>query len=916
MTSAAPRTYAPVLLPATDYSPRPDPAADDAAAARWFVSGLHARFREAGRGRPCFRLHDGPPYANGAVHMGHLVNKVLKDMTVRTRRARGDDATFRPGWDCHGLPVEWKVEEAYAARGVAKRDVPLLEFRKACRDYAAGWVAVQAEGFRRMGVVADWDLAYLTMSAEADAATVGELHGLLLGGRLHRAMRPVLWSVPEGTALADAEVEYRSEQCPSLAVRFAVLDGPLSVQGASLVCWTTTPWSLPGNRGVAVAPEAAYGVYKVGETAHRRLVEGESMVLSCSRAAEFLAQAGCSRWTLLCTMEGRDLAGSLCLHPLHRDGYSTAVPVLGAGFVSTETGTGLVHVAPTLGPDDFVLGREHGLDLSDVVGADGAYAAGVPRFAGLQVVEPDGRRGPADRVLMEALDAAGATVSLKTARHDAPYSWRSKAPLLYRATRQWFLKVGEDLRADALKALEDVAFMPEGSRMRMQSMLGTRPDWCVSRQRPWGVPLGVFTERSTGMPLSDPDVLARTRQAFAEDGGDAWFTRPASWFLGSGRDPELYERCDDVLDVWFESGCTHAWAHGSGGEEADLCLEGSDQHRGWFQSSLLEAVATRDRAPYKALRTHGFVLDADGRKMSKSDGNVVDPAEVASRYGMDTLRLWVAMADTGTDVRYSEKAVRNAAEILRRFRNALRYLLGNLSAAPWSVVDALDMEEPEQWILAQLRATGRALAGPADRHDFGACATLLSAFCSADLSAVWFDARKDALYCDAAGSPRRDGVCTAMAQVFDTLVAWLVPLAPFAAEEAWLVRHGTDASPAQLLDWPDAAALPQDGALLLRHGAARTVRDAVRASCEPLQKMRKLGSPVEAKATVGVPAAMRALLEGQDLAALCGTSSVVLEDAGEMAVLVEPADGHRCVRCWRRTPQEDMCRRCSAVDAG
>jgi isoleucyl-tRNA synthetase len=909
--------HAPVLLPRTSYSPRPDPAHDMASASRWLKDGLHLELRSAGRDRPEFRLHDGPPYANGPVHMGHLVNKVSKDMVVRTQRAMGFDATFSPGWDCHGLPVEWKVEEAYAERGVLKRDVPVLEFRAACREYATGWVAVQAAGFRHMGVVADWDRTYLTMSPQADAATVGELQRLLLAGRLHRSLRPVLWSVPEATALADAEVEYREEKCPSLAVRFPLVHTlAQGLEGCSLVCWTTTPWSLPGNRAVAFSPLARYGLYRVLESGHRRLVDGERLVLACERADAFLAEAGCTRWELLHTFDGEVLAGSVCRHPLYSLGYDQPVPVLPADFVETSSGTGLVHVAPTLGPDDFLLGRAHGLDLGEVVVADGAYAASVPAFAGLAVVCADGVRGPADRTLMAALNTAGATVSLRTTRHDAPYSWRSKAPLLYRATQQWFVTVDDALRQSATTALEEVHFLPEGSRTRLQSMLASRPDWCVSRQRPWGVPLGLFMDRATGEPLSDPDVLARTRQAFAEEGGDAWYGRPASFFLGEERKPDAYERCDDVLDVWFESGCTHSWAYGRPEAVADLCLEGTDQHRGWFQSSLLESVATRSRAPYRALMTHGFVLDSTGRKMSKSVGNVVDPEEVAVRHGMDALRLWVATTDTSLDARYSEPAMRNSAETLRRFRNAIRYLLGNLASAPWSPVSVDLMEEPERWVLARMRVVGRTLQGHAEALDFSAMVATLSAFCSTDLSAYWFDARKDSLYCDQADSVRRNGVCTAMAEVFEALVGWLVPMVPFAADEAWCLRHDHDVPSAHLLRWPSYTEQDEDAILLSRQAAARTVRDAVRATCEPLQKAGTLGSLLEADVLVHVPQSMHGHLGAQDLAAVCGTSAVEVKadaDAVSVQVEVRSAQGHRCNRCWRRTPDPELCLRCAEV---
>ena len=622
--------HAAVLLPKTKFSPRSDLGLEKVACARWEAGGLPAAVHAACSGRPPFLLADGPPYANGDLHMGHALNKTLKDMAVRCRRAAGMDAVLVPGWDCHGLPVEWMVEERYRERGLDKRDVPVAEFRAACREWATGWVARQAEGFRRLGVLADWDGAWKTMDARADAATVGELQRLLLAGLLRRSPRPVLWSVAEQTALADAEVEYREERHVSMLVRFPVASGGPVTAGASLLCWTTTPWSLPGNRAVACAPDVGYGAYKVlGVSPGSLLVFGETLVMAEDRAARTLELAGCTVWYRAASFPGTALAGTSCTHPLARLGFGHAVPVLAADFVDASTGTGLVHVAPGLGPDDFRLGREHGLEVPDTVDADGRYSASVHHFAGMSVMQADGTRGEADAMMEAALSGCAGLASRWEARHETAHSWRSKTPLVYRTTAQWFVTMGDGLRERALAALEGVTFDPPASRNRLEAMVAARPDWCVSRQRPWGVPLGLFTHRVTGEPLADADVLGRVREAFAEGTGDAWYSRPASWFLGPDRDPAEWEQCMDVLDVWFESGSTHAWAaEARYGKDAvaDLCVEGTDQHRGWFQSSLLESVATRGRAPYRALLTHGFVLDAKGRKMSKSEGNVVRPA--------------------------------------------------------------------------------------------------------------------------------------------------------------------------------------------------------------------------------------------------------------------------------------------------
>jgi isoleucyl-tRNA synthetase len=911
-------SLAAVTLPKTSFPAHAAPETEAARVARWLAEGLHREAHAACAGRPRFVLHDGPPYANGDVHMGHALNKTLKDMVVRSQRMTGRDAVLVPGWDCHGLPVEWKVEEEFRAKGRQKRDVPVAEFRRACRDWAAAWVGRQMAGFQRLGVMADWDAPYLTMSPEADAATVGELHALLRAGRLYRALRPVLWSVPEQTVLAEAEVEYREEKFVSLMVRFPVAASPALPAGASLVCWTTTPWSLPGNRAVACAPGASYGVWRVGRVAEgSRLVPGEVLVMARDLGEGVLAAAGAEDWSLEAAVDGAALEGTVCRHPLRDLGYFHDVPVLAAGFVETGTGTGLVHVAPGLGPDDFRLGRERGLPVDETVGADGAYLASVPAFAGAAVVGADGRRGDADARVLDALEAAGAVVARRWDKHEAAHSWRSGAPLVYRATAQWFVSL-DGLREQALSALADVAFLPEGGRARLASMLAARPDWCVSRQRSWGVPLGLFVEKATGRPLVDEEVLGRVRRAFAEEGSDAWFTRPAAWFLGPDRDPADWEKVDDVLDVWFESGCTHAWVvegRWGAGAVADLYLEGSDQHRGWFQSSLLERVATRGGAPYRAVRTHGFLLDDKGRKMAKSGGNGVSPLAVADRAGADALRLWVAAADTTGDVRFSEAGMKGARETLRKFRNTLRWALGNLGTDPADPVPFRDLEEPERWMLGRLVSVDRELRRDVGAFDFAAMAGRLAAFCADDLSAFWFNMRKDSLYCDPASAPRRRGVAATLDAVFRCLARWLAPLAPFAAEEAWAARFGASAGSVHLEVWPELPAEWEDAALAERWAAVRAVRGLVMAAVEPEQQAGRVKALLEAEVAAPAPEALRRAVAGVDLAMVCGVAVVRMLAEGAPPE-VRRAEGVKCPRCWqvhRHDHPDGTCPRCASA---
>jgi isoleucyl-tRNA synthetase len=923
---------APVLLPKTTFNAHTKPAeSEPVQVATWLDGDLAGAVKAATAGRPDFVLHDGPPYANGDVHMGHALNKLLKDLVLRTQRAMGRNAVLTPGWDCHGLPVEWKVEEEFRRQGREKHEVPVLEFRKACRDYALHWVERQKAGFQRLGVLADWSKPYLTMSSEGDAATVGELQALLRAGKLYRALRPVLWSVPEQTALADAEVEYRAESFTSLFVRFPVVRAARpELEGASLVCWTTTPWTLPGNKAVAFAPEATYAACRVVRSAEGSLLQGgEVVVLAADQAFDVLHEAGVLEQETLVEFSGSELAGVTCRHPLQALGYPAEVPVLAGDFVTTDAGTGLVHVAPGLGPDDFKLGMAHGLVVEPTVGADGRYVDLVPYFAGLEVVTKDGKRGGADGRVVAELYKAGMVILTRKDRHDTAHSWRSKAPLVYRATPQWFVRMescGVSLREQALQVLRNVRFYPEVSRARLEAMVKGRPDWCVSRQRAWGVPLGLFLDKMTGEPLLDEAVLQRVRDAFGEEGSDAWYTRDPAWFLGPSHDPDRYEQVMDVLDVWFESGSSHAWAlrglyghaqQGSmGGVVADLYLEGSDQHRGWFQSSLLESTATRGRAPYRALLTHGFVLAGDD-KMSKSAGNGRSPLEVADRFGADALRLWVASSDTANDVRYGDAQMKTQADAVKRFRNVLRWMLGNLASAPEGgrAVAYGDLYAPERWMLGRLNAVGRELRGQAEEYDFSEMARSLSRFCSEDLSAFWFNMRKDALYCDHPESLRRRGVVTVLDQVFRHVATWLSPVLPFAAEEAWATRFPGSAS-VHLELWPDPVDAWDDPELARRFDLVRSLKGRFSAAVEPEQQAGRLRSLLEVEVRLTLPEAMLGQVEDLDLAAAFGVSGCVLELADELAVSVRAAEGEKCGRCWRvllEVPAGGLCGRCGAV---
>ncbi len=781
-----------VFLPVTSFPMRGElPRREPEILASWDRMDLWARLRAASAGRPRFILHDGPPYANGNIHIGTALNKILKDVVNRAAQMAGFDADYIPGWDCHGLPIEWRIEEQYRAAGRDKDAVPILDLRAECRAYAQHWMGVQETEFRRLGVEGDFARRYATMDFASEAAIADEIGRFLLNGALYRGLRPVMWSPVEKTALAEAEIEYHDHTSDTIWVRFPVLAGPL--RGAAVVIWTTTPWTIPGNRAIACGPAIDYALLHVDSTGEgSRARPGERLLVALARAPELCAAAGIATHHVERVFKGADLAGTICAHPLRGRGYDFDVPLFAADFVDTEQGSGFVHIAPGHGEDDFALGRAHGIEVPDTVGPDGTFNPSVPGFAGLHVYK-------AADAISAALDAAGGLLARGRLVHSYPHSWRSKAPLIFRATPQWFIRLDgpEAIRARALAAIDAVRFVPEKGRTRIRSMVEQRPDWCISRQRAWGVPIAVFVDRASGEPLRNPAVVARIVAAFREEGADCWYSSPPARFLGPDRDPDQYEQVRDIVDVWFESGSTHAFVLEARGMPwpADLYLEGSDQHRGWFQSSLLEAIGTRGRAPFRAVLTHGFVLDEQGRKMAKSLGNVVAPAAVMAQYGADILRLWVMMSDTAEDLRVGPEILKQQAELYRRLRNTLRWLLGSLAGfTPAERVPEAEMPELEAWVLHRIAELDAALRGAVASHDWTGVYPAIHAFCAADLSAFYFDVRKDALYCDRPDSLRRRAARTVLDHLHRCLATWLAPVLCFTAEEAWRARFGEDGS--------------------------------------------------------------------------------------------------------------------------
>ena len=925
--------------------------------ARWRIMDLYARQRDAAKTRPPFLLHDGPPYANGNIHIGHALNKILKDVVNRAYYMLGHDVAYIPGWDCHGLPIEWKIEEQYRSKGKDKDHVPVLRFRSECRDFAAHWLKVQSEEFQRLGVMGDWDRPYSTMTKPAEAQIVREIHKFLLNGLLYKGVKPVMWSVVEKTALAEAEIEYQDHKSTTIWVRFPVVKvvaksrtdvriTPTVIHThppASVVIWTTTPWTLPANRAIAYGKDIEYGVYEVKAMQPGSLAQpSEKLILAKSLAIAFSEAA---KLELKETGEDVDLEDMICAHPLRGQGYDYDVPLYPGDFVTTEAGTGFVHIAPSHGEDDFNLGRKYNIDYVDMVGDDGSYLPDVPLFAGKVIYKPDGKPGDANGAVIKALAEAGALLAKANITHSYPHSWRSKAPLIFRTTPQWFIALDkapegqkETLRELALRAITDTRWVPGMGENRIRGMIETRPDWCISRQRAWGVPIALFVDKKTGVPLKDKEVLDRIAESFEQEGADAWYAHQAQYFLGEKYRAADYEQIIDIVDVWFESGSTHAFVldplcNGGNWPELDwpatLYLEGSDQHRGWFHSSLLESCGTRGRAPYDIVLTHGFTLDEQGRKMSKSLGNVVAPQKIIEQMGADILRLWVVMSDYQQDLRIGPEILKQIGDYYRRFRNTLRYLLGALDGM--SAAERLphtEMPELERWVLHRLHETDQTMRKAVHDFDFNRAMVALHEFCAVDLSAFYFDIRKDSLYCDRADNIRRRAARTVMEQLFDCFSVWLSPFLCFTAEEAWLMRYPGENESVHLQQFPAIPAW-QDSALSARWMQLRAVRRVVTGALERARADKQIGASLQAKPVVYVTAEQKILLESIDFAELCIASALELrqgeappeafrlEDAPGIGVVVGLAPGVKCERCWQILPEVGkhadhplLCERC------
>jgi len=957
-----------LFLPKTDFPMKAGlPALEPRLLQRWEKLGLYERLREAGRGRPKFLLHDGPPYANGHIHIGHALNKILKDLVVKSQTMLGHESNYVPGWDCHGLPIEWKIEENYRAKGRNKDAVPINEFRAECREFAEHWIDVQRAEFKRLGVIGDWQHPYVTMSYPAESAIAGELMKFAMNGTLYRGSKPVMWSVVEKTALAEAEVEYLDYTSDQIWVKFPVIGYDETApnakycKNASVVIWTTTPWTIPGNRAISFSLDIEYAVYEVtAAPAGNWLQAGERLVLARKLASNVFAKAKIESdgYVEVAVLDPAEVGLLQCAHPLRGRGYDFDVPLLDGEHVTEDTGTGFVHTAPGHGTDDFEIWmanaaelKKRGIDttIPFTVDADGVFTEDAPGFEGKRVLTERGDKGDANEAVIKALVEAGALIARGRLKHQYPHSWRSKKPVIFRNTPQWFIAVdkplkgvphsgNQTLRQLSLKAIEETEWVPLSGERRIRGMVEDRPDWVVSRQRAWGVPITVFRHTETGEVIPQPkfakskELIARITQAFAEEGADVWFAAGAkARFLGGlVDDPNEWEQVRDILDVWFDSGSTHAFVLEDaerfpglsgvkrvrdGGKDRVMYLEGSDQHRGWFQHSLLESCGTRGRAPFDIVLTHGFTLDEKGQKMSKSLGNVVSPQDVMKSSGADILRLWVAACDYADDLRIGPEILKSFVDTYRKLRNTLRWMLGALAhLKPQDRVKIKDMRdlELERLMLHRLAELEGDVRAAYAAYDYRKVVTMLTHYMNSELSAFYFDIRKDALYCEPYSSVKRRAALTVIDEIFSALVAWLAPILSFTAEEAWLARDPAREGSVHLQAFPEPDKAWRDDELARKWERVRAVRRVVTGALELERAAKRIGSSLEAAPEIYVADQnMLRALEGVDLAEVSITSTAkliakappaaafTLAEVPGVGVVPKRAEGKKCARSWR-----------------
>ena len=898
-------------LPKTAFSMKANlPSKEPKILDSWYKNKLYERLRKKSAGKEKFILHDGPPYANGHIHMGTALNKILKDIVTKFHQMNNKDSIYVPGWDCHGLPIEWKIEEEYKKKKKNKDEVPTKDFRKECRDFAEKWIVIHKKEFKRLGVIGDWDNYYSTMSFDAEAQIVRELGKFLLEGSLYRGYKPVLWSTVEKTALADAEVEYKDHKSNTIYAEFKIKKTDKDfLKGTSVVIWTTTPWTIPANKALAYNKDINYSILELN---NKKIIVAEKLINSVIESCEL------GKFKVLKSFKGDLFKNTLCSHPFKNLGYKFDVPMLEANFVTLEQGTGIVHCAPSHGPDDFNLCLKYGMKAIETVNDDGRYTKSIPVFEGTHVFK-------ADEIIIKNLQEQKTLLGYGTLVHSYPHSWRSKAPLVHRATPQWFISMeSHKLREKALNSIDQTSFYPEKGKARIRAMIETRPDWCISRQRSWGVPLPIFINKKTNEPLRDSEVVENIANIYEKEGSDCWFYDDPQKFLGKKYKKEDYIKSTDIVEVWFDSGSTHSFVLEKRKDlkwPASMYLEGSDQHRGWFHSSLLESCGTRGRAPFDSILSHGFVVDGKGMKMSKSSGNIISPDEILKKYGADILRLWVASSDYAEDVRIDHSILEQHAESYRKIRNTFRFILGNLkdnfNPKDFKKINYKDFPELEKLILHKIFILDSEIKKNLKTYNFHKLQKDLLNFCALDLSSFYFDIRKDVLYCDDLNSKTRKSCVDLLNIILECLTRWYAPVLSFTTEEIIeLIQKGKKTSIHEE-NFPQIPSNWKNETLFNKWEILLAVRQKVNVAIEEKRSNKIIGSSLEADIEISLPKSEFDLLKKIDAKELFIVSNLVqnISKEKEILVTVKKAKGTKCSRCWKivEKVQNGKCLRCSKI---